>query len=425
MAQLVAQFHAWTAGALKLAGGLLRSRHGRGRPESFQGLLHVGRVGWLGQGPVGDVVQIFVDVQQAGQRHYFFAVHEDIGIHLTGGETAGHGHEIFQHEPAVALVHDAVDHVWNGHPFHGIEVHMAANVGHRLEDHAAHRRVLQSEFQDGAHLIGVHAPFDGGHQHGVDALFRQPVQGLQLHVQQVFAPDGLISFPAQAVELEIDHRVLLGQLVQELVVPGDADPVGVDHDLADAPVPGGLNHLHQVGVNGRFSAAELDHFRVAFRLHETVQHGFHLLHGQAEPHSRVGEADGTVQVAGRVDLDQGQADVLLVLGAQAAVQRAAVLDLGAEFQWDGARLVELDRVHVHLGVGTDDALEPAVVRAPFPHVDLVVADDDLGVDHRFALGADAAGQFVEDVVCVLFNPDFFFIRGFDQSALLVVSGARR
>ena len=216
--------------------------------------------------------------------------------------------------------------------------------------------------------------------------------------------------------MEIDHWVLLGQLVQELVVPGDAHSVGVDHDLGDAPVFCGLDHLHQVGVDGRFAATELDDLRAALSLNETVQHEFHLVHGQTVSHARIGETDGTVEVAGRVDLNQGQAHVLFVLGAEAAVQGAAVLDLGAEFQRYVARLVEFDRVHVHLGVGADDAGETAVGWAPFAHQDLVFFDDDLRIDHRFALETDVAGQFMEDVVGVLFDPDLAFVCGFDQMA---------
>ena len=123
------------------------------------------------------------------------------------------------------------------------------------------------------------------------------------------------STEAQAVELEVDHRVLLGQFVQELVVEGDAHAVGVDHDLAYAPVPGGLDHLHQVRVNGGLAAAELDDLGVTLSLHEAVKHELHLLHRQAEADPCIGETDGAVQVAGRVDLDQGQAYVSFVLRA--------------------------------------------------------------------------------------------------------------
>ena len=108
--------------------------------------------------------------------------------------------------------------------------------------------------------------------------------------------------------------------------------------------------------------------------------------------------------------------MLFVLGSEAAVRGAAVLDLAAEFQRYGARLVEFDRVHLHLGVGADDADELAVGWAPFAHQDLVFFDDDLRINHRFALGTDAAGQFMENVVGVLFDPDLAFVSGFDQVA---------
>jgi hypothetical protein len=55
---------------------------------------------------------------------------------------------------------------------------------------------------------------------------------------------------------------------------------------------------------------------------------------------------------------------------------------------------------------------------PLAHQDLVVFDQDLGIDHRFALRTDAARQFMEDVVRVLFDPNFAFVCGFDQLAPL-------
>ena len=313
----------------------------------------------------------------------------------------------------MGLVHQAVEDVGDGHPLQGVEIDVPAHVGHRLEYHAPHRRMLQTEFQDGAHLIGVDAPLDGRHQHRVQTLLRHPVQRPQLQVQQVLAADGLVGLRPQPVELEIDYRLQLGEPVQEGVVPGDTHAVGVDHHLADTPALGRLNHLQQVGVDGGLAAAELDDLGVAFDLDEPVQHELHLIHGQAEARAGVGEADWAVQVAAGIYFDQGQAHVLLVLRAQAAVQGAAVFDLGAEFQGQSARLVEFDRVHIHLGVGADDALGPAVGGAPFAHVDLVVADDDLGVYDRLTFGADAAGQLVEDVVRVLFDPKFLG-GGFDQ-----------
>ena len=155
---------------------------------------------------------------------------------------------------------------------------------------------------------------------------------------------------------------------------------------------------------GGFSPAELDHLGVALYLDKAVQHTLHLFQRQAEADAGVGETDGAVEVAGGVDLDEAQAHVLLVFRAKAAVQRAAVFDLSAELQGDGAGFVELDGVDVHLGVGADDAFEPAVFGTPLSHVDLVVPDDYLSVDDGLAFGTDAAGELMEDIIGVLFDP---------------------
>ena len=81
--------------------------------------------------------------------------------------------------------------------------------------------------------------------------------------------------------------------------------------------------------------------------------------------------------------------------------RAAVLDLGAVGKRNRARLIELAEVCVGLGIAINKRLEGTAVGAALGHVNLVVAQQDLGVDHFPALRADAAGEFIEDVVCVL------------------------
>ena len=42
-----------------------------------------------------------------------------------------------------------------------------------------------------------------------------------------------------------------------------------------------------------------------------------------------------------------------------------------------------------------------MVTTTFTHVDLVVPDQNMPVDHAAALWADASGQFVKHVVCIL------------------------
>ncbi|HEY3051408.1 MAG TPA: hypothetical protein VGJ40_06740 [Gaiellaceae bacterium] len=114
----------------------------------------------------------------------------------------------------------------------------------------------------------------------------------------------------------------------------------------------------------------------------------------------VGEADRTIEVAVRVHLDQAQAGVLLVLGAEAAVERAAVLDLGLELERQRPRLVEAQLTHVQLGVRVDERLEAAVLRAALAQQHAIVADVELGVDDHLAHRADRLRVLEEDLVAV-------------------------
>jgi hypothetical protein len=112
------------------------------------------------------------------------------------------------------------------------------------------------------------------------------------------------------------------------------------------------------------------------------------------------EADRAVEVALRVHLDEGEAGVLLVLGAEAAVEWAAVMHLGLELERDGARLVVAQLSEVELRVGIDQRFERAVLRTALAHDDLVVTDVQLRVDHALAKGADRTGQLEKDLVSV-------------------------
>ncbi len=154
-----------------------------------------------------------------------------------------------------------------------------------------------------------------------------------------------------------------------------------------------------------FATGELDELRVALGLDEVVQDVLDILERQVEARACVGEAKRTGHVAGAVDLDDAHAGMLLVVRAEAAVVGAALGDLGRKGERDGARLVELRRRRVGLGIAVDERLVLPVLGAAFAHVDLVVAQEDVRVDHAAALGADAARELVEDVVGVVLRVD--------------------
>src|SRR5205823_10834354 len=89
----------------------------------------------------------------------------------------------------------------------------------------------------------------------------------------------------------------------------------------------------------------------------------------------------TVEIAGRVHLDEREAGVLLVLGAETAIERTTLFDLGLESKRQRSRLVVTEDARVEIGVSEHDRLERAVVGATLPHHHLAVAKMDLRVDH--------------------------------------------
>jgi hypothetical protein len=204
----------------------------------------------------------------------------------------------------------------------------------------------------------------------------------------------------EAVELEVEGRPHFCQLRNELVVTRDTPPVRVNHHEADPARLGGLHEFDDLRVDRRLAAGKLDDFWRAFGPDEIVEHRLDFLERQAEAWAGRRKTQRAIHVAHAVDLDDPEARVLLMVGAEAAVVRASVLGLGAEGQRDRSRLVVLAVRHVRLGVPIDQRFKRPASGTPFPHVDLVVTEDHLTVDDAPAIRADASRQLVEDVVGV-------------------------
>ena len=102
---------------------------------------------------------------------------------------------------------------------------------------------------------------------------------------------------------------------------------------------GGGDDLPELGMDGRLAAGELDEVGLALGRDHRVEHRLDL--GQravaALPDRAVGEADRAGEVAGVVDLDDGQAAMLLVIGAEAAIPGAAALGPAGVEQAAGRR----------------------------------------------------------------------------------------
>src|SRR5687767_13806668 len=110
---------------------------------------------------------------------------------------------------------------------------MTARVSRWLQYYTPDRRVLQAELHNSAYFIGVDPSLNGSDQNDGQARLLQAFQGMQLQFQQIFSTNSPIGLPAQPVKLEVDDRVQLCQTSQEFIIPSNADPVGVQHHLAD------------------------------------------------------------------------------------------------------------------------------------------------------------------------------------------------
>ena len=280
---------------------------------------------------------------------------------------------------------------------------MALRAKRGLEVDAEHRRVAQPELHDRADLALVDASLDSGDQHYPHVGFGQAVQRAELLLHQVApAAQCKVRRALEAVELQIDVGLEPLETGQQPVVVSDLQPVGVDHHVADSLLLGQLDEVQQVGMKCRLAARELQHLRVALRLDVAIQHEVDLLSRELEPclrqvRSGIGKTQRAVQVACGVDLDQRQAGVLTVLGAQPAVMWTALPHLGCELQRDRPRLVEACDLRVEVCVAEDQGFKPAMIRAPLAHDHAPITKQDLSVDHTPAFRAEAACELPEDL----------------------------
>src|SRR5260370_16143542 len=155
-------------------------------------------------------------------------------------------------------------------------------------------------------------------------------------------------------------------------------------------------------MNGRLTTGELNDFRTAFRPDEIIEHRFDFFQSQAETRASFSKAKRTIHVAGAVNLNDAQARVLLVVRTEPAVVGTPFLDGRSVGEWNRSRLVELGEIRIGFSVCVDQSFEGPAVWAPLGHKYLVISEQDFGIDHFFALGTDAPGELIENVVRIFF-----------------------
>ncbi len=198
----------------------------------------------------------------------------------------------------------------------------------------------------------------------------------------------------------------LGKLFQKTVIVSDAFSIGIEHHERYAPCTSGTYEVQNPRMDGWLSARKLNYLGVPLGTNKVVEHCLDLFHRKAEAGPRIGKAERTIHVAGAVHLNNAQAGVLLMVGAQSAVVRASILDFGPESQRDRPRLVEPGKIGICLCVAVDKRFERPTLGAALGHVDLVVAQQDLCIDHFAAIWTNTPRELVEDVICVFLGPAF-------------------
>src|SRR3990172_309201 len=132
-----------------------------------------------------------------------------------------------------------------------------------------------------------------------------------------------------------------------------------------------------------------------------IQDAFYLSQGQVKPGAGVGEAQGTIHIAGAVHFDNPHAGMLLMIGAQTAVVRATMLYGSCILEWDRPLLVVLRGRSVCLGIRVNERFKNTVLRTAFPHENLILPQEYLGIDHTAAYWTNAASKFIENSICIL------------------------
>ncbi|OPZ81936.1 MAG: hypothetical protein BWY76_02872 [bacterium ADurb.Bin429] len=223
----------------------------------------------------------------------------------------------------------------------------------------------------------------------------------------------------QPVKLQI-HLKTAGKFTQRggnVGILGDAQAVGVEHHVADARRPRQPDDFQDVRMARRLTTTELQYLGLAvFRLLESVQHALNRFQGQRRAGVSLRETDRAPQIARRRHLQQPDAGVLLVIGTQPAVLRAAAVK-GSLRQRGGAGFVILRPAQVKVGVLFQQFLVDAVFQTRLAQIHGTAAQHDFRRHPRPAVRTQADGESVETVI--------LFTSGHAQAVLCGIAPAYR
>src|SRR5579864_1518689 len=278
----------------------------------------------------------------------------------------------------------------------------ASGVLDWLEGDSADAGLLEREVDGLADFVVVQTFLESDHQVRGDVIAIQFFESVVADAAKIGAAEFHQGIALERIELQIDFEIffVIRQALYEILFLCDADSVGVQHEMPDGTSLSHLHNLKKIRVHRGLSTGELDYIGMAFVADDCVQHFFDLLERAELVALRAagGVADGTTQVAVIANLNQREAGVLLVVGAEAAVVGASPLHRRVVDQRHFRGLDEnLAAAAVVVDVvGNEDALS-AMLRAALEQVDIAILKNSLGFDLVVARRADRYGYVIEKV----------------------------
>ncbi len=251
-----------------------------------------------------------------------------------------------------------------------------------------------------AQLVVVDFRLQRRDESGGDSQLAQNLNRFQLFCDERLAAELERRRIAKAVELQIRLQPVtpVSETAGKTAIAGQAETVRIDHHHVNRLMAGVFEDFVEGRVQRRLAAGKLQHLGPTFDFHQPVDGPLDLFERKmTPPRSARRVAHGAVQIAARRDFDQADARVLLVLGAQAAIERTASVWARAELLGHASGQTELELV-VLRDVGANKILANAVRRALFAKIDPPLPIENLGRHERITLRTQTLGHSEEGIV---------------------------
>ena len=103
-------------------------------------------------------------------------------------------------------------------------------------------------------------------------------------------------------------------------------------------------------MNSRFATTKLHHIRIALIIHYSIEHALHLIKWSEATNVGVSKAGGTAQVTGFGNLNECQTGMLLMVSAEATIERTALLNGCLETAGQGTGFIVLTLAQIVGGI---------------------------------------------------------------------------